>query len=77
MVSPMANPRRRKNQLEIKVLTGTRDVPLQPTARGFWKQLLGSCGDLGKATRQLIHQFHTCLFGTYRCHQRRQPLQAA
>ena len=50
-------------------------VPLQPTAPGFWGQLLQHCGDLARATRQLIHQFHTCLFGTYRCHQRRQ-LQA-
>ena len=52
-------------------------VPLQPTAQDLWRQLLGYCGDLASATRQLIHQFHTCLFGTYRCHQRRQPLQAA
>ena len=51
-------------------------VPLQPTAQGFWRQLLGHCGELASATRELIHQFHTCLFGTYRCHQRRQ-LQAA
>ena len=47
-------------------------LPLQPTAQGFWKQLLRQCGDLASATRQLVHQFHTCLFGTYRCHQRRQ-----
>jgi hypothetical protein len=52
-------------------------VPLEPTTEDFWKQLIASCGDLGKATRQLIDQFHTCLFGNYRCHQRRQPLQAA
>jgi hypothetical protein len=51
-------------------------LPLEPTAKGFWQQLLGQCGDLGKATQQLINQFHTCLWGTYRCHQRRQ-LQAA
>jgi hypothetical protein len=51
-------------------------VPLPPTAKGFWRQLLRECGDLANATGQLIHQFHTCLFGTYRCHQRR-PLQAA
>lgn len=52
-------------------------LPLQPTANGFWRQLIGQGGDWGKATRQLIDQFHTCLFGTYRCHQRRQPLQVA
>jgi hypothetical protein len=45
-------------------------VPLQPTAPGFWRQLLQACGDLANATRQLVHQFHTCLFGNYRCHQR-------
>jgi hypothetical protein len=52
-------------------------VPLQPTAQDFWWQLIARCGDLGAATQQLIDKFHTCLFGTYRCHQRRQPLQAA
>jgi hypothetical protein len=52
-------------------------VPLKPTAKGFWRQLMDRGGDLGTATRQLIEQFHTCLFGTYRCHQRRQPLQVA
>jgi hypothetical protein len=46
-------------------------VPLQPTAEGFWQQLLGHGDGLGEATEQLVHQFHTCLFGTYRCHQRR------
>lgn len=52
-------------------------LPLQPTSREFWQQLMASCGDLGTATQKLIDQFHTCLFGHYRCHQRRQPLQAA
>jgi len=47
-------------------------LPLQPAAKGFWKQLLQSCGDLAHATGQLVHQFHTSLFGVYRCHQRRQ-----
>lgn len=51
-------------------------LTLQPTAQGFWRQLLQACGDLPRATEELIHQFHTCLFGTYRCHQPRQP-QAA
>jgi hypothetical protein len=46
-------------------------VALRPTGGGFWKQLLGQCGGLAEATKQLVHQFHTCLFGTYRCHQRR------
>jgi hypothetical protein len=51
-------------------------LPLDPTGKGFWEQLLGCCGGLASATQQLVHQFHACLFGTYRCHQRRQ-LQAA
>jgi len=51
-------------------------LPLQPTAREFWNVLLARCGDLASATRQLVQRFHTCLFGTYRCHQRR-PLRAA
>jgi len=50
-------------------------VSLAPTAQGFWEQLLKHGGDLAHVTRQLVHQFHTCLFGTYRCHQRR-PLPA-
>jgi hypothetical protein len=50
-------------------------VPLRPAAPDFWRQLLQHAGDLAQLTRELIHQFHTCLFGTYRCHQRR-PLQA-
>ena len=50
-------------------------VPLRPTALGFWQQLQQRGGDLAHTTRQLIAQFHTCLFGTYRCHQRR-PSQA-
>ena len=51
-------------------------LPLQPTARDFWRQLLRCCGDLAQATQRLVHQFHTCLFGIYPCHQRR-SLQAA
>ena len=51
-------------------------VPFQPIACGFWHQLLKHCGDMARATEQLIHQFHTCLFGTYRCHQRR-PVRAS
>lgn len=46
-------------------------APLRPAAAGFWKQLLGHCGGLAGATEQLVHRFRTCLFGTYRCHQRR------
>lgn len=49
-------------------------VPLQPTPQDFWRQLIVYGGDLARVTEQLVHQFHTCLFGTYHCHQRR-PLQ--
>ena len=52
-------------------------LELRPTAKRVWRHLLKGCGDLGSLTQQLVHRFHTCLFGTYRCHQRRQPLQAA
>ncbi len=48
-------------------------VSLQPTPESFWRQLLDHCGDLAVATEQLIHQFQTCLFAHYRCHQRRPP----
>jgi hypothetical protein len=51
-------------------------VPLRPRAKEFWEQLLDQCANLANATGQLIHQFRTCLFGNYRCHQRR-PLHAA
>jgi hypothetical protein len=51
-------------------------APLQPAAQGFWRQLLRRGGGLAGATRQLVHQLHTCLFGTYRCHQRPQPRAA-
>jgi hypothetical protein len=42
-----------------------------PSARQFWEQIKRACGSLATATRQLVNQFHTCLFGTYRCHQRK------
>ena len=44
--------------------------PLHPTADTFWQQLKQACGGLAPATRQLVGSLHTCLFGTYRCHQR-------
>jgi hypothetical protein len=50
-------------------------VPLSPSAQDFWRQLVRHCGDLASVTRQLVHEFHTCLFGNYRCHQRR-PLHS-
>ncbi len=45
--------------------------PLQATARDFWGRLFESCGHLAAATAELVSGFGTCLFGTYRCHQRR------
>ena len=44
---------------------------LTPTARQFWDRLLERFGDLAAATQELVHQFCTCLFGTYCCHQRK------
>lgn len=45
--------------------------PLHPSAEAFWQKLKKACGGLATATRQLVGQFRTCLFGTYRCHQRK------
>jgi hypothetical protein len=44
--------------------------PLHPSADAFWGQMKKACGGLATATRQLVDWFRTCLFGTYRCHQR-------
>jgi hypothetical protein len=51
-------------------------APVRASARGFWGRLIECCGDLETATRRMVHQFHTCLFGTYRCHQRPQARAA-
>ena len=48
---------------------GALEVPA--TAGDFWRQLLQSSGSLAAATAELVHRFNTCLFGTYRCHQRK------
>ena len=45
--------------------------PVEVYPQVFWKMLLEDCGHLTSATRQLVRQFQTCLFGTYRCHQRK------
>lgn len=45
--------------------------PLNVGPRDFGKLLLKDCGDLAGATEQLVRKFRTCLYGTYRCHQRR------
>jgi hypothetical protein len=50
-------------------------VPLSPEPRGFWRQILEASTSLAAATGRLVEDFRTCLFGNYRCHQRR-PLQA-
>jgi len=44
-------------------------VATPTTVAEFWKQLRRACGGLATTTRQLVEQFRTCLFGTYRCHQ--------
>jgi hypothetical protein len=40
------------------------------TASAFWTQWLAACRSLAAGTCQLVARFCTCLFGTYRCHQR-------
>jgi hypothetical protein len=46
-------------------------LPLKAAAQDFWLRLQQSCGSLAAATQELVHRFRTCLFGTYRCHQRK------
>lgn len=43
--------------------------PPDPSPPSIWNLLVKACGSLATATRQLVDQFRTCLFGTYRCHQ--------
>ena len=50
-------------------------LPLQPDAQAFWKRCVQAHGGLARTTQELIARFRTCLFGTYRCHQRRMVLQ--
>jgi hypothetical protein len=45
-------------------------LPVNLTASAFWTQWLTACRSLAAGTRQLVARFCTCLFGTYRCHQR-------
>lgn len=45
--------------------------PLHLSVDAFWQKLKRACGGLDTATRQLVDKFRTCLFGTYRCHQRK------
>lgn len=58
-------------QLLLKVGNAFGPCAQPPSAQGFWQQLKKACGGLATATRQLVDAFGTCLFGTYRCHQRR------
>jgi hypothetical protein len=45
--------------------------PAAARPEDFWKLLLKRCGSLAGATEELVRKFQICLFGTYRCHQRR------
>jgi hypothetical protein len=58
-------------QLLLTVGNAFGPCPLQCSADIFWEQLKKACGGLATATRQLVNPFRTCLFGSYRCHQRR------
>lgn len=51
-------------------------LPVNLTAAVFWTQWLQISRSLAAGTRQLVTHFRTCLFGTYRCHQR-QPSRVA
>lgn len=43
--------------------------PVVVSPEDFWKMILKDGEGLAAATGQLVRQFRTCLFGTYRCHQ--------
>jgi hypothetical protein len=58
-------------QLLQRVGNAFGPVGLQVTAQDFWRQLRQCCAHLAAATQELVHRFRTCLFGTYRCHQRK------
>jgi hypothetical protein len=45
--------------------------PLQARAEDFWKLILQQCGSLAAGTEELVGKFRVCLFGKYRCHQRK------
>lgn len=49
--------------------------PLPPEARAFWERCVRARGGLARITQELIAGFQTCLFGTYRCHQRKKVLR--
>jgi len=48
---------------------GPCPVPVGP--KEFWDLLLEECTHLGAATQRLVQEFGTCLFGHYKCHQRK------
>jgi len=50
-------------------------LPLEPTAQDFWKRCVQAGGGLARSTQELIDRFRTCLFGTYRCHQRKKVVK--
>lgn len=45
-------------------------LPVNLSAAAFWTRWLAACRSLAAGTRELVARFGTCLFGTYRCHQR-------
>jgi hypothetical protein len=45
--------------------------PAGMSARKFWRLLMEKGVDLAKTTRRLVREFGTCLFGAYRCHQKK------
>jgi hypothetical protein len=44
---------------------------VQVRPKDFWSLILKECGSLAAATEQLVRRFRVCLFGRYRCHQRK------
>ena len=50
-------------------------LPLEPTAKDFWKRCVRAGSGLARITKELIDRFRTCLLGTYRCHQRKKVVK--
>ena len=45
-----------------------RDAP-QENATAFWRRAVAVCGSAAELTTQLVTEFRTTCFRTYRCHQ--------
>ena len=56
-------------QLLGRVGSAFGPCPAGVDPKEFWRLLMDECPELALATRRLVDEFHTCLYGHYRCHQ--------